>query len=309
MAKVRELASGETTLVEPEHTFGRAPTSSVRIDTGYVSAQHAALRWSRGRWVLRDLGSRNGTYLNGERLGVREERHVRVGMTFSLGKPNINLWEMVDEAPPSIMAVPVDGGQPVVMIGEFLAVPSSDEPQVTIYRGSEVQWLIERADEATTTITNLQTFTAGAIVWRFCCPDEIGETTLASNQHELEVRHLQLAFSVSRDEEHVALRLTCGGRMFEMGSRAHNYLLLTLARRRLEDAANAIPESSCGWVYQEDLIDGLQLAGPSHLNLDVYRLRRQFGAAGVADAANIIERRPRTRQLRIGTSYLSIVRL
>ena len=310
MATVREVATGQTSVVEPEHTFGRAPTSSARSDAGYVSAQHAALRWSRGRWVLRDLGSRNGTYLNGERLGAREERPVRAGMTFSFGKPNVNLWEMVDETPPSIMAVPVNGGTPVVVVaGELLAVPSNDDPEVTIYRASDGQWLIERADEATTIITNQQTFSAGACTWRFCCPDAVNETSLASAQHDLEVRHLQLAFAVSRDEEHVALRVTCGGRSFDMGSRAHNYLLLTLARRRMEDAANALPESSCGWVYQEDLIEGLRLPAPSSLHLDVFRLRRQFGTVSIIDAANIVERRPRTRQLRVGTPHLSIVRL
>jgi hypothetical protein len=48
---------------------------------------------------------------------------------------------------------------------------------------------------------------------------------------------------------------------------------------------------------------------PPHLNLDVLRIRKQFSALGVVDAANIIERRPRTRQLRIGVSRISIVSL
>jgi hypothetical protein len=46
---------------------------------------------------------------------------------------------------------------------------------------------------------------------------------------------------------------------------------------------------------------------PPQLNLDVFRLRRQFAALGIVDAANIVERRPRTRQLRIGTARLQIV--
>jgi hypothetical protein len=309
MAILRKQSTGETFLVEPEHTFGRASTSSARIEERYVSAQHASLRWTGGRWVLRDLGSRNGTYLQGNRLAVGEDRHVRTAMTFSLGQPTDIIWELVDDSPPSVMAVPVDGGPPVLLAGELLAVPSSDDPQVTIYRGSDIPWLIERADEATTAIANLQTFAAAGRLWRFCCPEEVCETALASAQHDLEIRHLQLVFSVSRDEEHVALRLTCGGRTFDLGSRAHNYLLLTLARRRMRDSVDGIPESSCGWVYQEDLLDGLRISGPVSLNLDVYRLRQQFGVLGVIDAANIIERRPRTRQLRIGTPHLSVIRL
>jgi hypothetical protein len=308
MAILRDVASGKMRVVEPEHIFGRAPTSSVRIEAGYVSAQHASIRWTRGHWVLRDLGSRNGTYLNGERLPMGEERQVSAGMQLSFGKPNENAWELVDDGTPAVMAVPIEGGEPVLMVGELLAVPSSDDPQVTIYRGHDVPWLLERADEVTTAITNLQTFVVSGQNWRFCCPELICDTTLATAQHDLEMRHLQLLFSVSRDEEHVALRMTCGGRTFDMGSRSHNYLLLTLARRRIEDTTHGVDETSCGWVYQEDLTRGLDV-GPPQLHLDVFRLRQQFGSLGVLDAANVIERRPRTRQLRIGTAHLSIVRL
>jgi hypothetical protein len=93
-----------------------------------------------------------------------------------------------------------------------------------------------------------------------------------------------------------------------MGTRAHNSLLLALARRRLEDAAEGLPETSCGWMYQEDLSQEPGLEFPQ-LNSDVFRIRKQVAAAGVLDAANVIERRPRTRQLRIGTSRISIVQL
>jgi len=308
VATLRNTITRETQIVEPEHTFGRASTCTVRLDANYVSAQHASLRWTCHRWVLRDLGSRNGTYINGERVGFGEELPARIGMKFSFGKPNDVAWELLDDSPPPVMAVPVDGGSPVVLDGELLAVPSGDDPQVTIYRGSDVPWLLERANDATTAITNMQSFPAGGRTWRFCCPEGVWETALATTQHDLEVRHLQLLFSVSRDEEHVAIRMTCGGRTFDMGARSHNYLLLTLARRRMSDTSDGLPETSCGWLYQEDINRGAELE-QRQLNLDVFRLRQQFDAVGVADAANIIERRPRTRQLRIGTSHLSVVRL
>jgi hypothetical protein len=207
------------------------------------------------------------------------------------------------------MAVPVDGGEAIIAIGDLLAVPSSEEPEVTIFRGSPTGWMLERSEDATTPITSAQTFVAGGRTWRFCCPEEVCPTSLATAPpNQLEVRHLQLAFSVSRDEEHVSLRVTCGGRTLDVGARTHNYLLLTLARRRIEDAASGLPETSCGWAYTDELHGGGDFS-PQRLNLDVYRLRRQFAELGVADAAGLVERRPRTRQLRIGTSHLSIVRL
>ncbi|MBV9950249.1 MAG: hypothetical protein JOZ69_25635, partial [Myxococcales bacterium] len=227
----------------------------------------------------------------------------------AFGKPEQNVWELIDDGPPPIMAVPAEGGAPVLMEGDLLAIPSGEDPEVTIFRAAENHWVIESAADPMTSIRNLQTFTAGGRTWRFCCPEEVHETAMATGARDLEVRHLRLMFFVSRDEEHVSLRLTCGGRAIDMGSRQHNYFLLTLARRRLEDASNGIAESSCGWTYQDDLAQGLQMSGSLPLNLDVYRIRRQFGSAGVSDAAGIIERRPRTRQLRIGTSNLEVVRV
>jgi FHA domain len=308
MATLRHVATGGTQLVEPEHAFGRAPTSSTRIDASYVSAHHASMRWVSGRWVLRDLGSRNGTFVNGDRVAAGEERPILTGTRITFGKPQENAYELVDEAAPSAMAVPIDGGTPRLLEGELLAVPSEELPEVTIYRGGDTPWLLERADEVTTPITNSQTFTAGGRTWRFCCSDAILDTILATAQHDLEVRFLQLGFSVSRDEEHVALSVTCGGMTFDLGARSHNYLLLTLARRRLADRSGGLPETSCGWLYQEDLVRGLNVEA-TQVNLDVYRIRQQFSAIGVPDAANIVERRPRTRQLRIGSPNLAVVRL
>jgi len=109
MATLRNATTGETQLVEPEHIFGRAPTASTQIAASYVSAQHAQLRWTGARWVLRDLGSRNGTFLNGDRLTVGEERPARSGMTFSFGKANADPWEFLDDSPPTVMAAPLDG--------------------------------------------------------------------------------------------------------------------------------------------------------------------------------------------------------
>lgn len=309
MASIRDLTTGRTRLLEPEHFIGRAPTCPLCIDERYVSAQHAVLRWTGDRWELKDLGSRNGTFLNQNRLKPGDEHVVHRGERMAFGKVEQE-WELVDEGPPSMMVVPLDTPEPepVLFEGELLALPSSDDPRVTIYR-TEGSWVLERPDESITPITNLQTFDVAGRIWRFCCTENVSKTSQADFfTLGLEVRHLQLAFSVSRDEEFVQLQMSCGGETFDMGSRNINYLLLTLARRRLEDAAEGVAETSCGWVYQEDLAHDPTMA-PPQLNIDVFRLRKLFEGVGVVDAANIVERRPRTRQLRIGTGLVSITQL
>ncbi|NLU65850.1 DUF1707 and FHA domain-containing protein [Streptomyces sp. HNM0574] len=74
-------------------SIGRAPGSMLRLTHFTVSRTHAQLRTtSRGDWSLRDLGSSNGTWVNGSRLtgsvSVRPGDQVRFGqVAFRLALP------------------------------------------------------------------------------------------------------------------------------------------------------------------------------------------------------------------------------
>lgn len=57
--------------------IGRDAASTVPVDDPHISARHAELRFERGQWWLRDLGSSNGTWLNGN--PVRAVMGVRPG--------------------------------------------------------------------------------------------------------------------------------------------------------------------------------------------------------------------------------------
>src|SRR5450432_608154 len=47
---------------------GRAPESDLCLDDPRVSGRHALFQWSGGGWVLVDLRSKNGTYVNGAKV-------------------------------------------------------------------------------------------------------------------------------------------------------------------------------------------------------------------------------------------------
>lgn len=307
MGSIRDVSSGQTQLLQPEHLIGRASTCSLCLPYRYVSAQHALLRWAGGRWELKDLGSRNGTFLDGSRLKPGDDYAVRRGARIAFGKASEGLWELADVSPPPAMAVPLDGGEPVQLEGDLIALPSADDPRVTIYRDQEGVWVLEQA-ESSSPLANLQTFEVAGRGWRFCYAEDFRTTSLAPAPGDLEMRRLELAFCVSRDEEHVQLRAISGASTFDLGARAHNYLLLTLARRRLKDAAEGLPDTTSGWVDQDELAHDPTMA-PPQLNIDVFRIRKQFAALGVIDAANIVERRPRTKQLRIGTGLLAVTQI
>ncbi|MET8942615.1 DUF1707 and FHA domain-containing protein [Streptomyces sp. NPDC004542] len=69
--------------------IGRDPASGLRLTHETVSRVHAELRRQGGMWVLRDLGSTNGTTVNGRRVTgaavVREGDQIAFGrMAFRL---------------------------------------------------------------------------------------------------------------------------------------------------------------------------------------------------------------------------------
>ncbi|MER6446196.1 peptide-binding protein [Streptomyces venezuelae] len=69
--------------------IGRDPGNGLRLSHETVSRAHAELRLQAGAWVLRDLGSTNGTTVNGHRVTgsavVRDGDQVSFGnMTFRL---------------------------------------------------------------------------------------------------------------------------------------------------------------------------------------------------------------------------------
>ena len=65
-------------------TVGRDAGSDITVSTELASRTHARIGVSDGRYYVADLGSVNGTYLNGELL-LREARWLSAGDTISVG--------------------------------------------------------------------------------------------------------------------------------------------------------------------------------------------------------------------------------
>jgi FHA domain len=66
-----------------EATLGRAPTADVRVEDGFASSAHARI-FPRGQFMyIEDMGSTNGTYLNGRQL--RKPEQLRGSDTIRIG--------------------------------------------------------------------------------------------------------------------------------------------------------------------------------------------------------------------------------
>ena len=94
----------------------------------------------------------------------------------------------------------------------------------------------------------------------------------------------------------------------DLGARAHHYVLLLLARRRLADQAAGVPEGEQGWIRQDELTDMLRTTD-SHVYIMIHRARTLLASHGVADAAGLVERRPKARQLRLGVARIELTML
>ncbi|MCG5219670.1 FHA domain-containing protein FhaB/FipA [Streptosporangium sp. KLBMP 9127] len=76
-------------LTETPITIGRANDATLVLSDDYASSRHARLFPQDGQWIVEDLGSTNGTYL--DRSKVTRPMPVPLGVPIRIGKTVIEL--------------------------------------------------------------------------------------------------------------------------------------------------------------------------------------------------------------------------
>ena len=91
-------------LHEGENVLGRDPAATVRLESLRISRYHARIVISENQATLEDLGSKNGTFLGGERLGaparLQHGDKIRVGpfvLAFHVSHPGATTETEVKE--------------------------------------------------------------------------------------------------------------------------------------------------------------------------------------------------------------------
>jgi hypothetical protein len=82
----------ERSFTEP-FTIGRGMQATLHVDSGRVSRIHAEVVFSGGAWLLRDAGSTNGTYHDGERI---ETIQLEGDVVVRLGREGPTVYLSVD---------------------------------------------------------------------------------------------------------------------------------------------------------------------------------------------------------------------
>ena len=91
-------------------TIGRDSTTEIVINDAEVSRRHARLTFQGGKYVLEDLGSTNGTFVNGQRLSG--PRVLKPGEVISFGEQIMLVFEAVNLDPGATMVSQRAGAVP-----------------------------------------------------------------------------------------------------------------------------------------------------------------------------------------------------
>jgi pSer/pThr/pTyr-binding forkhead associated (FHA) protein len=83
------LAGTSLGLNDQQITVGRANDATLVLNDDYASSRHARLFPQDGQWIVEDLGSTNGTYI--DRQKVTQPTPVPVGVPIRIGKTVLEL--------------------------------------------------------------------------------------------------------------------------------------------------------------------------------------------------------------------------
>lgn len=121
----RSLARAEVTVYSPLFSpfrqtltgaivsIGRASDCTIPVKDRYLSRRHAEIVSSKGEWVLRDCGSANGTYLNGNR--VERDHVLKNGDRIRLGDTEI-VFISSEHTTDKLLAIAETSASPTIAI-------------------------------------------------------------------------------------------------------------------------------------------------------------------------------------------------
>jgi serine/threonine protein kinase len=303
MGRIERQGSGEIFILRSQMLLGRSAACDLRINEPRVSSEHARLRWTGTTWEVRDLGSKNGTFVGGRRLAAGDRAALIVGDTVGLGGAGAPapVLVLVDASAPATSARSERTGVVRFASGGLLTLPDDEHPEISVVEGREGKWTIETGDMVRE-VSESESITVGDETWVLDVPS-VAVSTMAAESVVLMLESIEMRFVVSADEKNVALTVVSQGKEIPLPSGPHHHLLVVLARERL--LAAGVPSAERGWVDRQLLCQKLG-TNEQRLNVEVLGARREFAALGIQGAANVIERS--SGALRLGVERVNVTR-
>lgn len=306
MGVLKNSLTNQQIVLRACHVFGRDPyRSDTFLENPHASQIHASIRWDGNKWEIFDH-SRNGTLLDGVSMGNGNRAALQPASKIRFGATDNTIWTVENLAPPCAMLLSLGDRTLTIELGRFNLIPNESFPKGSVYISESGQWVWEN-EEKIIQLNDGDTIQAGRNAWRFHCPQTLEPTLATGNRLGRNPDAPVFYFQVSLNEEHVSIKILNAAATIDLEERTHHYVLLTLARRRRDDAERGIDAASQGWIDMEQLSRMLGL-DPSHLNIQIFRARGQLARA-LPDAIllpDIIERR--RGEIRFGPLKFQIMR-
>jgi len=286
----------------PRLLVGRSPQADLRLPGTWISGEHVVIAWGGDDWRIRDLGSSNGTTLDGVPLTCRRDHALKAGARLAFGQAD-EQWVLEDDSEP----VPVASGpgdRAVFASDGVISLPDDVAPIVSVHHDLGRWWLDRDGDEQA--VGDRCAIAVGAHVWHLRLPEVPADTLAHVASRRLADFHLELG--LSRDEETVEVRLLRVSHRIVLEARNHHYLMVLLARHALEERAAGMSPAEAGWLDPAELAEMLKISRQS-LNVYIHRIRRQVQDAGIFDGKDIIQRMANTYALRLAPVEISVVPL
>ena len=304
MAVIKNTLTDEKITLQVQHTFGRqAETCNTVLTHANMSRLHAVISWDGDCWAIKDSNSSNGTYRNGNKQKGGVNYPLSKHDKLQFGSLQAECWEILSLDPPKSLLTPLTPGLQTIELDNIAALPSDENPEITLYLNEGGQWLCESA-------AGVAILQSGDLVgthdqtWRFI-DNKPATKTSTNDGPQSPPEHICYEFDVSQNEEHVSIKLAIDDEDTDLGQRSHHYLLLLLARQRLQDKNQGIAESEQGWINKKVLMKMLGFE-ETHINIQIYRFRKQLVAAlpNILALHNAIERR--SGELRLSCANIVI---
>lgn len=305
MGVLEDLASKRRQVLATRTLIGRSPACRMRVDASHVSKEHAMLWFDEGAWWLRDLGSRNGTWVDGQRVEAMASQRLEAGARLAFGGES-EVWVLSQADAPGPMAERLRDDTLVCGTADFLMLPDADDPLAAVFadRGA---WMVE-VEGVSRAAVDQEVLQLDGQLFRLALPID-GATTMqhaapsASASASSSTPLLRLRVSQDQEYVQVEVRREADAGVDVLPPKVHHQLLLTLARVRLDDAEAS--EVERGWVYTDELCTMLRIDRRT-VNQYVFRARRELTARGPGLAAKVVERRTTTDQIRLGIAEVEI---
>lgn len=131
-------------LLQPEITIGRDINNTIVINDAEVSRKHARIFIQGGFYQIEDIGSTNGTFVNGQRL--MGPHLLRPGETIFFGETVSLAFELTQFDPNATVAsTPRPAVEPVPQVASYPPPSYSPPPAAPVYSGQVAPGPVEPA--------------------------------------------------------------------------------------------------------------------------------------------------------------------